>query len=44
VLKVLIAEDDSMIAGLMEDILVEYGYEVCGIASTVAEGVALPAH
>ena len=30
-----------MIAGLMEDILVEYGYEVCGIASTVAEAVAL---
>lgn len=30
-----------MIAELMEDILVEYGYEVSGIASTVAEAVAL---
>jgi DNA-binding response OmpR family regulator len=39
--KILIAEDDSTIAGLMEDILVEYGYEVSGIASTVAEAVAL---
>jgi DNA-binding response OmpR family regulator len=41
VLKILIAEDDSIIAGLMEDILTEYGYDVCGIASIVAEAVAL---
>jgi DNA-binding response OmpR family regulator len=41
VLKVLIAEDDLMIADLAEEILVEAGYEVCGIARTVAEGVAL---
>jgi CheY-like chemotaxis protein len=40
-LKVLIAEDDAMIAMLTQDILVEHGYEVCGIASTVAEAVAL---
>lgn len=40
-LKILIAEDDLVIAGLMEDILVEYGYEVCGIASTVPAAVAL---
>lgn len=40
-LKILIAEDDLTIAGLMEDILVEYGYEVCGLASTVAQAVAL---
>jgi DNA-binding response OmpR family regulator len=40
-LKVLIAEDDSMIADLMEDVLVEHGYEVCGIASTVAAAVVL---
>jgi DNA-binding response OmpR family regulator len=39
--KVLIAEDDLMIADLAEAILVEHGYEVCGIARTVAEGVAL---
>jgi DNA-binding response OmpR family regulator len=41
VLKVLIAEDDLMIADLAEEILVEAGYEVCGIARTVAEGVTL---
>ena len=41
VLKVLIAEDNSLIASLMEDILVEHGYEVCGIAATVGEAVSL---
>jgi DNA-binding response OmpR family regulator len=41
VLKVLIAEDDLMIADLAEDILTDKGYEVCGIARTVAEAVAL---
>ena len=40
-LKVLIAEDDLMIADLAEEILVDAGYEVCGIARTVAEAVAL---
>lgn len=40
-LKVLIAEDEAMIAMFLEEILVEHGYEVCGIASTVAEAVAL---
>ena len=40
-LKVLIAEDDLMIADMIEETLVEHGYEVCGIASTVAEGIAL---
>jgi DNA-binding response OmpR family regulator len=40
-LKVLIAEDDLMIADMIEEILVEDGYEVCGIARTVAEGVEL---
>ena len=40
-LKVLIAEDDLMIADLAEEILVEAGYQVCGIARTVAEAVAL---
>jgi CheY-like chemotaxis protein len=39
--KVLIAEDDLIIADLAEEILVEAGYEVCGIARTVAEAVAL---
>jgi DNA-binding response OmpR family regulator len=41
VLKVLIAEDDLMIADMVESILVDGGYEVCGIARTVAEAVAL---
>ena len=40
-LKVLIAEDDLVIADMAEEILVEGGYEVCGIARTVVEGVAL---
>lgn len=40
-LKVLIAEDDLLIADMVEDILVAHGYEVCGIARTVAEAVAL---
>ena len=40
-LKVLIAEDDLMIADMVEEVLVEGGYEVCGIARTVAEGIAL---
>ena len=40
-LKVLIAEDDLLIAGMIEEALVEHGYEVCGIARTVAEGIAL---
>ena len=39
--KVLIAEDELMIADMLEEILVEHGYEVCGIARTVAEGIAL---
>jgi len=40
-LKVLIAEDDFMIADMVDDVLVAGGYEVCGIARTVAEAVAL---
>jgi len=39
--KVLIAEDDLMIAEFVQQILVEGGYEVCGVARTVAEAVAL---
>jgi hypothetical protein len=37
VLKVLIAEDDFMIADLAEMLLVGNGYKVCGIARTVAD-------
>ena len=40
-LKVLIAEDNLMIADIAEELLVRHGYEVCGIAATVDEAVAL---
>jgi len=40
-LKVLIAEDELMIADLLEEALTKSGYEVCGIARTVDEAVAL---
>lgn len=40
-LKVLIAEDELMIADLLEERLIMGGYEVCGIARTVDEAVAL---
>jgi DNA-binding response OmpR family regulator len=39
--KILIAEDDLMIADMAEEMLIEHGYNVCGIARTVAEAVAL---
>jgi DNA-binding response OmpR family regulator len=42
--KVLIVEDDLMLADFAEEILVESGYEVSGIARTVAEAVALARH
>ena len=40
-LKVLIAEDDLIIAAMTEEVLVECGFAVCGIARTVGEAVAL---
>jgi DNA-binding response OmpR family regulator len=40
-LKVLIAEDELIIADLLEETLIRNGYEVCGIAGTVDEAVAL---
>lgn len=39
--KVLIAEDELMIADFLEEILIDAGYTVCGIATTVAEAVRL---
>src|SRR6202171_2351536 len=39
--KVLIVEDDLMLADFAEEILVEHGYEVTGIARTVVDAVAL---
>jgi DNA-binding response OmpR family regulator len=38
---VLIAEDDLMIADMIEEVLVAHGYDVCGIARTVAEAVVI---
>ncbi len=39
--KVLIAEDEWIIAEFLEEILIDAGFEVCGIASTVAEALEL---
>jgi DNA-binding response OmpR family regulator len=39
--KVLIVEDDLMIADMTEDVLREHGYEVSGIARTVERAVEL---
>jgi CheY-like chemotaxis protein len=38
---VLIAEDDFVMADRLEEILVEAGYQVCGIAATVQEAITL---
>ncbi len=43
-LKVLIVEDDLMLADASEEILVGHGYEVSGIARTVADAVAIARH
>lgn len=42
-LKILIAEDDLMIADMTEDFLTASGYEVCGIARTVSKALELAA-
>src|ERR1700682_4914431 len=43
-LKVLIVEDDLMLADFAEETLVEHGYEVSGIARSVSEAIALARH
>lgn len=40
-LKVLIAEDNVMLADILEDYLVSQGFDVCGVAGTVDGAVAL---
>ena len=40
-LKVLIAEDDLLIADMTEELLSDNGYDVCGIGRTVADATAL---
>jgi DNA-binding response OmpR family regulator len=42
--KVLIVEDDLMLADFIEEMLVGQGYEVSGIARTVTDAVALARH
>jgi two-component sensor histidine kinase/CheY-like chemotaxis protein len=43
-LKVMIAEDDLMMADMLADVLIAAGYEVCGIARTVKTAVELGEH
>src|ERR1700685_2879009 len=43
-LKVLIAEDDLLMADILEEVLVENGYEVCGVARTVEKAVEIGEH
>src|ERR1700733_8505931 len=40
-LKVLIAEDDLLIADMAEEVLTNHGYEVCGIGRNVADSLEL---
>jgi DNA-binding response OmpR family regulator len=39
--RVLIAEDDLLISDMLEEALVGDGYEICGVAATVRDAVAL---
>jgi len=41
VTKIVIAEDDQTVAALLEEVLADAGYDVCGSASTVAGAVEL---
>jgi DNA-binding response OmpR family regulator len=43
-LKILIVEDDLMLADFAEELLVEHGYKVSGIARTVGDAVARIRH
>jgi DNA-binding response OmpR family regulator len=43
-LKVMIAEDDLIMADMLADVLTKDGYEVCGIALTVDKAVELAEH
>lgn len=39
--RILIVEDEALVALTMEDVLLEAGYQVCGIADTVADALDL---
>jgi DNA-binding response OmpR family regulator len=43
-MRVLIVEDDLLLADVLTESLRFDGHEVCGVAATVAEGVALARH
>jgi len=43
-MKVLLAEDDLLIGDALEEVLVRAGFDVCGVARTVAEAVDLAEH
>ena len=40
-MKILIVDDDVMLADLLEAELLDQGHEVCGVATNVAEAVNL---
>ena len=40
-MKILVVDDDVMLADLLEDLLLHQGHEVCGVATNVADAVAL---
>ncbi|WP_428485574.1 response regulator [Rhodopila sp.] len=40
-MKILVAEDDFMLADFLEEALVEQGHDVCGVASNVRDAVEL---
>lgn len=40
-LKILVVEDSVILADMLEDFLISEGYDVCGLARTVHEAVAL---
>jgi two-component sensor histidine kinase/CheY-like chemotaxis protein len=40
-LKVIIAEDDLMMADMLDEVLTDSGYKVCGIARTVSKAIEL---
>jgi DNA-binding response OmpR family regulator len=42
--RILIVEDEALIAVTIEDILFEHGYDVIGIASSVAEAMEMLKH
>jgi two-component system, response regulator PdtaR len=40
-MKILIVDDDVMLADLLEETLLDQGHEICGVTTRIAEAVAL---